>query len=1321
MEQLRSHEGCNNSSNTGSSALANGSDDDGEGTSRDMAHHDVTGTPSTACNPVGCTEPPTWRDFGLDSDIDDDISQHSENQANDEPAEASIEEFSLGPMNIACTHCGAKHFKAEVKRGRSTEGSRSEFNDCCNFGNVVLPELRGHPLLQRLMERKHGMSDNFIKNIRKYNSALSFSSMVAGSPLSATFQSAYTVHGQIYHYSGDLIPPVGSDPQFAQLYIIDADEATELRMKSQLRDNCDPGLMRQLADIVVAINPLAQSYKMMKRVLDEQSHAGQNAPQVAMVIDNAKQFNRSRYNIPAENEIAAVFVADAGELPHNRAIVVYPKTGRLRRIPIISNMVDPMTYPLLFPYGDIGWSPGLKLRNGRNLSMCQYYGYRMATRECERTSQRGGKLWQQFIVDAYCKVEENNLNYLRYNQQKLRSESYDVLCQHLSSGEQGRVGRRIILPSSFTGGPRSQQQHFQDSMAIVSNFGKPDLFITFTCNPRWHEIQDNLFEGQRHQDRPEIVARVFKAKLDELCKDVINDGLFGKCVAHVGVVEFQKRGLPHAHMLVTLSNDCKLTTKYSIDNVVSATIPDPEKEPRLHDLVRRHMIHGPCGDLNPKCPCMREGECSKKFPKAFSHETVKDLNGYPMYCRPNDGQTILIGQHTMDNRWVVPYNKHLLLKYNCHINVEVCSSLKSIKYLHKYVYKGPDSASLRMFTLNGETESQIDEIADYIDTRYVGSPEAAWRILKFPLHFKSHAIQRLSVHIEDEKSVIYEEGNEEEAVAAAEGSVTTLEAFFIVNQASRDERNGAVPDVRDELDSRNLLYSEMPLKFVFSVKNGWKPRQKRFARTLGRMFFVSPKDSERYYLRMLLLHRKGCYSFSDLRCVHGVQHETFKEAANALGLIIDDREHDKTLSEASEKYSPSQLRHLFVNMLIFCSPSYPQALWDNYKEHFAEDISYRTGNLERSIASAYEIINTIIDGRYALLDNIKRPSADPVRINDDEIWMEDLIDHNQRGNTMYEMLNAEQKDAVDRILLATEDQLARARCFFVDGPGGSGKTFLYETLNHLFKSKGLTVRNVAWSGIAAQLLPRGSTVHSTFKLPVPVTRENYMSFMKANCSQAVELKNTDIIVWDEAPMSPRYGLEGVDALLKDLCGNDQPFGGKVVILGGDFRQIPPVVRGSAAATVEANLKRSSLWHKFTILSLSINIRANADPAFAELLMQVGNGEYPHDENAQIKVPDCMISGGNLIEEIYGDTLAEQDYEEIPKRAILCPKNKDCFHTNEQILKILPGDEKVYYSSDSISSEDDGCYKYPLEFLHSLTPSGKQTEKFCIRLTFVLHR
>jgi hypothetical protein len=156
-------------------------------------------------------------------------------------------------------------------------------------------------------------------------------------------------------------------------------------------------------------------------------------------------------------------------------------------------------------------------------------------------------------------------------------------------------------------------------MAICSRFGngKADIFTTMTCNPKWKEIADNLLPGQTASDRPDLVAKVFQLKLKEYIHDISTKHVLGKCLAYIYSIEFQKRGLPHAHMLVILAEEDKITTADHVDDVVCAEIPDPVTHPRLHAIVMKNMIHGPCGKLNPTCICMEDGKCKKEVPEAI--------------------------------------------------------------------------------------------------------------------------------------------------------------------------------------------------------------------------------------------------------------------------------------------------------------------------------------------------------------------------------------------------------------------------------------------------------------------------------------------------------------------------------------------------------------------------------------------------------------------------------------------------------------------------------------------------------------------------------
>jgi hypothetical protein len=155
------------------------------------------------------------------------------------------------------------------------------------------------------------------------------------------------------------------------------------------------------------------------------------------------------------------------------------------------------------------------------------------------------------------------------------------------------------------------QQNYQDAMSIVRKNGKPGLFITITCNPEWPETKENLKPWQRSEYRPDLIARVFNLKLKELLKDIIKRQILGVVVAYIYVIEFQKRDLLHAHIVIFLRDEDKPRTREIIDQLISTEIPDKDEDLELYEKVIRRMIHGSCGELNPNSSCMFDGKCSK--------------------------------------------------------------------------------------------------------------------------------------------------------------------------------------------------------------------------------------------------------------------------------------------------------------------------------------------------------------------------------------------------------------------------------------------------------------------------------------------------------------------------------------------------------------------------------------------------------------------------------------------------------------------------------------------------------------------------------------
>ncbi|GBM55379.1 hypothetical protein AVEN_120178-1 [Araneus ventricosus] len=237
---------------------------------------------------------------------------------------------------------------------------------------------------------------------------------------------------------------------------------------------------------------------------------------------------------------------------------------------------------------------------------------------------------------------------------------------------------------------------------------------------------------------------------------------------------------------------------------------------------------------------MREGVCTKQYPKEFREKTEGNINGYPVHQRKCT-ESERVGRHDLDNRWVVPYNSWFSKKFNAPINVEVCASIKNVKYLYKYVYKGNDAASIRF---ENENTLDHDEILSFLDGRYVSAPEAMWRLNEFNLSEKSHTVVRLVVHLPDQQDIVHQDGQEEEAVARDATRQTTLTAWFELN--------------KNDQDSHNYLYTDIPHYYTFNKSAmKWQKLQRGGEQVIGRIPVANIQDSERYYLRSLLLRKLG--------------------------------------------------------------------------------------------------------------------------------------------------------------------------------------------------------------------------------------------------------------------------------------------------------------------------------------------------------------------------------------------------------------------------------------------------------------------------------
>lgn len=189
-----------------------------------------------------------------------------------------------------------------------------------------------------------------------------------------------------------------------------------------------------------------------------------------------------------------------------------------------------------------------------------------------------------------------------------------------------------------------------------------------------------------------------------------------------------------------------------------------------------------------------------------------------------------------------------------------------------------------------------DEINRFIDARYVSAPEAIWRIFGFSLHKEFSAHQRLSIHLPGQEMVYFsEDANLGDALANAASKDTTLTAWFSIN--------------RTDPDANQYLYHEFPEYYTWKKSETvWRKRQRGFRQTIGRIYSVSPKEAEKYHLRLLLNYVRGAKSFEDVRTVDGVLYDTYQAASRAKGLLADDEQWDTCLQESDAFQSPTMLR-----------------------------------------------------------------------------------------------------------------------------------------------------------------------------------------------------------------------------------------------------------------------------------------------------------------------------------------------------------------------------------------------------------------------------
>ncbi|AQK64979.1 hypothetical protein ZEAMMB73_Zm00001d013986 [Zea mays] len=848
---------------------------------------------------------------------------------------------------------------------------------------------------------------------------------------------------------------------------------------------------------------------------------------IALNLDQT--LNQKTYNTPLTLEVAAVWIEGSERRGQfSKSVMLHGKDRSSHGIRSYHGCYDALLYPLFFPKGELGWHANIPKVG---VSMDEVDAYR-ATHRANNSNDEDAESPTHLCVsvrDYYCYKFQIRPG------DRLRADLYQGLVDSMLDGDirAEKVGKRTVLSTSFIGGPRDMKRRYMDAMALVRKFGKPYIFLTMTCNPNWDEIRRELLPGQTPQDRPDLVVRVFHAKLHELKHRLTKQDILGKVWAYVYVVEFQKRGLPHAHFLLIMQRKYKLTCPEQYDLLISAEIPH-NKYPELRKMVIKHMMHGPCGSLNPNCPCTKgHASCKNHYPRPFSDTTLQGKDSYPIYRHRDDGRKEKVRGCELDNRWVVPYNPYLLHLFNCHINVEACGSIKTVKYLFKYIYKGHDRVSVVMRDTS-KADDDVDEIKQYRDARWVTPLEALWRIYGFELSQNSPPVMQLQLHLPNMHMVAFHERQMVERVVNRPGADRSmLTAYFEANRL----HEGAC----------GILYGDFPEWYTWQSGKGkvWQRRKRDTGGQVGRIVSAHPAKGELYYLRVLLNHVTCATSYVDLRTVDGVTLPTFREAAERRGLLESDNTLDDCLTERALFQMSAALRRLFATILVYCEPSDVAVLWQNHLDVMSEDYQHRSqGKTHVEQMVLIDIRNML----QSMGKDIKTFPLPPIiDAYDDaigtarEVYEEESIEPAVGDVALKDSLNEEQRAAYDKILSVVDTD--QGGLFFVDGPGGTGKTYLYRVLLATLRSQGKIAVATATSGVAASIMPGGRTAHSRFKIPLTIDDGAVCSFTKQS-GTAELLRKASLIIWDEASMTKRQAVEALDNSMHDIMGRPElPFGG----------------------------------------------------------------------------------------------------------------------------------------------------------------------------------
>ena len=412
-----------------------------------------------------------------------------------------------------------------------------------------------------------------MENIRAYNqmfSMTSFGAQIDDSVNNGRGPYVFKVCGQVCHRLGSMCPTNDKEPKFLQLYIYD----TENEVKNRLRHfgrggsgSLNPEIVQRLIQVLDAHNELVAVFRTARDICSQP-----DVPEFTIHLYNVN--GARQYDTPSADILGGIIFENGPQPETDYDVIIHKKGEGLQRINKLHSTYMALQFPLLFVYGQPGYTTSLTLETHNaqgekpKMTMNTYYMYQLYERPHEYGLLfKGGRLFQQYVVSVYCALEQERLDFVRAKQNNIRSDYLSGIHDAISRGDRSGadIGKRIILPSSFTGGPRYMYSHYLDALAICRVLGNPQFFITFTCNVNWPEIRRYMqrYPHLSASDRADIVDRVFQEKVHDFVKTLKEGKIFGPVTGgiHLCHALLTKNTLIHTQLNKHVKTCCCLDKK----------------------------------------------------------------------------------------------------------------------------------------------------------------------------------------------------------------------------------------------------------------------------------------------------------------------------------------------------------------------------------------------------------------------------------------------------------------------------------------------------------------------------------------------------------------------------------------------------------------------------------------------------------------------------------------------------------------------------------------------------------------------------------------